>query len=203
MVLPAAHSALHQAVGCMLYDERLRGRFHSLRTVRSLANQISPDGLVMKFDKIYHAFAIDDDYIEYSFDNAGLNEHIDSPAGTILALRRVNKEDKTGKYTTIGCFLSRNDVPGPEPVKQLANEDPGIRVSARGSQLFVPDEILLKFQTYVKKKVHFTADQSLASTPSLKRQQPFQQRPSSADSTKDKESKKAVPNRLLRYFNQM
>jgi hypothetical protein len=78
-------------------------------------------------------------------------------------------------------------------VKQLANEDPGIRVSARGSQLFVPDEILLKFQTYVKKKVHFTADQSLASTPSLKRQQPFQQRPSSADTTKDKESKKGRP----------
>jgi hypothetical protein len=60
MVLPSAHSVIHKAVGCMLYDERLRGRFHSLKTVRSLANQIAPDGLVMKFDKVYRAFAISD-----------------------------------------------------------------------------------------------------------------------------------------------
>jgi hypothetical protein len=139
MVLPSAHSAIHKAVGCMLYDERLRGRFHSLKTVRSLANQIAPDGLVMKFDKIYRAFAISDDYVEYSFDDSGLNDYIDSPTGTILALRRVTKEGgKTGKYTAIGCFLSAKDVPGAEAVKRLTVKDPGIKVSARGNRgLFV------------------------------------------------------------------
>jgi hypothetical protein len=45
----------------------------------------------MKFDKIYRAFAISDDYVEYSFDDAGLNELIDSPTGTILALRRIHR----------------------------------------------------------------------------------------------------------------
>jgi hypothetical protein len=73
----------------------------------------------MKFDKVYHAFAISNDYVEYSFDNSGLNEYIDSPTGTILALRRVTKEGgKAGKYTVIGCFLSAKDVPGAKAVKR-------------------------------------------------------------------------------------
>ena len=61
---------LGNSVGCMLYDECLIESeaafiFHSLMTIRSLANNqiIAPYGLVMEFDKVYGAFAISNNYI--------------------------------------------------------------------------------------------------------------------------------------------
>eukprot|EP00956_Cyclotella_meneghiniana_P032451 scaffold89379_cov62-Cyclotella_meneghiniana.AAC.1 len=120
MSLPRAHSRFIAAVGCFLYDQRYRGHFHTLTTIDSLFNQLSPCGMVINRHTAKNAFSISgkEFYAEYDI-HSTLSDVLNCPEGTILAVRRVHRADSSkGYFTVVGCF-DRNSVPGEDVTRQL------------------------------------------------------------------------------------
>ena len=106
MSLSPAHKRLHAAVGCLLYDQRYRGRFLTLKTINSLFNKLSPCGKIINRFTCQNAFTIKGgpSYCEYNIYEK-LHDVLDCSEGTILAVRRVQRADPTKGYlTAVGCF---------------------------------------------------------------------------------------------------
>ena len=120
MSFPAAHKRLHAPVACLFYDQRYKGRFHTLKTIDALMNEISPWGKVINRFTSRNAFSINGrgDYAEYDIPNS-LCDVLICPEGTILAVCRVKWSDPTqGFLTAVGCF-QRGEVPGEDVARKL------------------------------------------------------------------------------------
>ena len=81
-----------------------------MRTLQAMGNQFSPDGLVLNRYTASNAFSIkgESGYAEYYFSD-DLLEETASPEGTILAVRRIQKQNKMdGLFTVVGCFHHDN-----------------------------------------------------------------------------------------------
>ena len=73
-----------------------------MKILQAMGNQFAPDGLILNRFTASNAFSIkgQSGYAEYYF-NANLLEETGSPEGTILAIRRIQKQKKLEVYFTV------------------------------------------------------------------------------------------------------
>jgi hypothetical protein len=182
MSLPAKHTRLVKAVACLLNDERLRGRFYSLKSLRTLINETTPDGRFVRWHTLLTTFSRSND-LDWYFEHA-LEGEVDFVKGTFLAIRRVERKGgKKGKYTAIGCFGPNSTIPGAKSIKALAENDPGLRISPRSEGFSLPPAIKKNYHDYALTDF-FSSDKRDANTP-IKRQRPDSARPDSAGSGRE------------------
>ena len=69
-----------------------------MKTLQAMGNQFAPDGLILNRHTASNAFSIkgQSGYAEYYF-NADLLQETGSPEGTILAVRRIQKQKMDGR----------------------------------------------------------------------------------------------------------
>eukprot|EP00956_Cyclotella_meneghiniana_P022382 scaffold42326_cov38-Cyclotella_meneghiniana.AAC.1 len=152
MSLSHAHGRFIAAVGCFLYDQHYRGCFHTLTTIDSLFNKLSPCGMVINHHTTKNAFSISgrEFYAEYDI-HSTLSDVLNCPEGTILAVRRVHRADSSKGYlTVVGCF-DRNSVPGEEVARQL--DQSSTTASTRHvDSIQLPERVQSALQSYIKTK---------------------------------------------------
>ena len=104
MSLPGAHSALHKAVACILYDERYRGWFLSLKSIAILCEMIAPEERVLNKNTMKYAFAISGaDRLIYSYESSGVASALECPKKTLMVVRKVRRTG--GSLQMIHCRI--------------------------------------------------------------------------------------------------
>ena len=196
MSLPRAHSRFIAAVGCFLYDQRYRGRFHTLTTIDKLFNKLSPCGMVINKHTAKNAFSISgkDFYAEFDIYST-LNDVLNCPEGTILAVRRVHRADSSKGYlTVVGCF-DRNSVPGEEVARQLDRGN--TTASARHVEsIQLPQRVQSALESYIKTKgkSYFVGEGDVMPTPAKKpKRRRTPGRPGTANSSSSSAKKRGRP----------
>lgn len=199
MSLSPAHKRLHAAVGCLLYDQRYRGRFLTLKTINSLFNKLSPCGKIINRFTCQNAFTIKGgpSYCEYNIYEK-LNDVLDCSEGTILAVRRVQRADPTKGYlTAVGCFDCRDVVPTDDTIRQLDRSQS--TASARHiASIELPERILTDLKSYATQsgRQYFVDPKDYKSTPAknAKRQRtPNNARPGTGSSSSSSAKKRGRP----------
>jgi hypothetical protein len=156
-----------------------------------MGNQFVPDGLVLNKYTISSAFKLTGQsrYAEYVFPDVFCGE-IGCQPGTILAVRRVQKQDKTeGFFKVVGCF-HRDNVPDEESARRIGGGNTLGRASLRNDAAFaLPPHVQTDLKTYAanaekKKRKYFVRPSDYPPTPQPAQQvtPPFN-RPNSADSS--------------------
>ena len=196
MSLPRAHSRFIAAVGCFLYDQRYRGRFHTLTTIDKLFNKLSPCGMVINRHTAKNAFSISgkEFYAEYDI-HSTLSDVLNCPEGTILAVRRVHRADSSkGYFTVVGCF-DRNSVPGEEVARQLDRGN--TTASARHVEsIQLPERVQSALESYIKSKgkSYFVHEGNVMPTPAKKpKRRRTPGRPGTANSSSSSAKKRGRP----------
>lgn len=169
-------------MACLLHDERLRGHFYSLKSLRTLVNETTPDGRYVKWQTLLTAFSRSND-LDWYFEHT-LQGELTFEKGTFLAIRRVTRKGgEKGKYTAIGCFGPKDKVHGTKAIQALADNDPGLRISPRQAGFHLPDAIEHNYYEYTNTD-NFSSNKRDANTP-VKRQRPNSARPDSAGSGRE------------------
>eukprot|EP00956_Cyclotella_meneghiniana_P008204 scaffold10917_cov68-Cyclotella_meneghiniana.AAC.2 len=196
MSLPRAHSRFIAAVGCFLYDQRYRGRFHTLTTIGSLFNKLSPCGMVINRHTAKNAFSISGRGFYAEFDiYSTLNDVLNCPEGTILAVRRVHRADSSkGYFTVVGCF-DRKSIPGEEVARQLDRGN--TTASARHVEsIQLPQRVQSALESYIKTKgkSYFVGEGDVMPTPAKKlKRRRTPGRPGTANSSSSSAKKRGRP----------
>ena len=202
MSLPTAHKCLHAAYASVLSHDRYKGRWHSMKTLQAMGNQFAPDGLILNRYTAANAFSIkgQSGYAEYYF-NADLLQETGSPEGTILAIRRIQKQKKLeGYFTVVGCFHSHN-VLDEASARRIDGGNTLGRASVRSDDAFrLPPRVAADLKSYAnaahkKGRKYFVKASEYPPTPQPKNRQrpPSSQRPNSAGSS-NQSTKRRRPN---------
>ncbi len=174
-----------------------------MKTQQAMGNRFLPDGLVLNRFTASNTFSIkgQSGYAEYYFSD-NLIEETGSPEGTVLAVRRVQKQNKTdGFFTVVGCFHC-DDVLDEASARRVDGGNTLGRASIRSDDAFnLPHRVLVDLNSYAtaaqkKGRKYFVKLTEYPPTPQPQRRQrpPSPQRPHTAGSDIQQSTKRRRPN---------
>eukprot|EP00956_Cyclotella_meneghiniana_P039842 scaffold180909_cov53-Cyclotella_meneghiniana.AAC.2 len=168
MSLPTAHKCLHAAYACVLSRERYKGRWHSMKTLQAMGNQLSPDGLILN------------GYWPSTHLALRANRHMRKtglPEGTILAIRRIEKQKKTdGLFTVVGRF-HRDSILDETSARRVDAGNTLGRASIQSDDAYrLPPRVAADLKSYAnaahkKGRKYFVKESEYPPTPQLKNRQ--------------------------------